>query len=74
MCILCHFSLSVPVAVSSAQKLLSLPGSRGPLWPITSCLVSEGAGKEGEEQDLIVEAMKSLTSEWCMFCGPFNVT
>ena len=52
-----------PLAESSAQKLVALPGSRGPVWPVLSCLVAEGVKRQDGAEKTIVVAMRKLASE-----------
>jgi hypothetical protein len=45
---------------SSAMKLMSLPGSRGPVWPALSCLLAEGVRRKDGAEKTIVVALRKL--------------
>ena len=53
-------------AHSSAKKLVSLPGSRGPVWPVLNCLLKEGAKRKEEVQKTVVVALRSLAGVLCV--------
>ena len=68
VCLWVAWSLSSPPAPghSSAEKLIHLPGSRGPIWPVLTALLAEGAKrKEGEEKAIVV-ALRSLVAVLCV--------
>lgn len=50
-------------AQSSAQKLMSLPGSRGPVWPVLSCLLAEGVKRKDGAEKTILVAFRNLVGE-----------
>ena len=53
-------------ANTSAQKLVCLPGSRGPIWPVLSSLLAEGTKKKEGEEKMIVVAVRSLAGVACV--------
>jgi hypothetical protein len=57
---------SVLCAHSSAQKLMSIPGSRGPVWPVVSCVLKEGAKRKDDTQKTVVVAVRSLAAMLCV--------
>lgn len=61
----CWLMLPLP-AHSSAKKLVSLPGSRGPVWPVLNCLLKEGAKRKEEMQKTVVVALRSLAGVLCV--------
>lgn len=62
-CAIDHLLSLIVLAQSSAQKLISLPGSRGPVWPVLSCLLAEGITRKDGSEKTIVIAFRSLVGE-----------
>ena len=48
---------------SSANKLMALPGSQGPVWPVLSCLLAEGVKRKDGAEKIIVVAFRKLAGE-----------
>ena len=63
---LLHFTDSSPAAHSSAQKLMSIPGSLGPVWPVLNCVLKEGAKRKDDTQKTVVVAVRSLAAVLCV--------
>ena len=57
-------SVLLMLAHGSSRKLLSLPGSHGPVWPVLSCLLAAGVGRRKDREDkVIVVALRKLAGE-----------
>ena len=45
---------------------MSIPGSRGPVWPVVSCVLKEGAKRKDDTQKTVVVAVRSLAAMLCV--------
>ena len=45
---------------------MSIPGSKGPVWPVLSCLLREGAKRKEGTQKPVVVAVRSLAAVLCV--------